>query len=87
MITSFLTLFLLFSQQWKTQRLLYLKKLDGYPVIRNVEVAEEEETDEVLQMDEIDRMANYLLILISHGIEINLLCRKLQINSIIKYNS
>ena len=40
------------------QRLLYLKKLDGYPVIRNVEVAEEEETDEVLQMDEIDRMAN-----------------------------
>ena len=32
--------------------------MDGYPVIRNVEVAEEEETDEVLQMDEIDRMAN-----------------------------
>ena len=26
-----------------TKRLLYLKKLDGYPVIRNVEVAEEEE--------------------------------------------
>ena len=48
----------LLSQNCILQRLLYLKKLDGYPVIRNVEVAEEEETDEVLQMEEIDRMAN-----------------------------
>ena len=46
------------TNSFSFQRLLYLKKLDGYPVIRNVEVAEEEETDEVLQMDEIDRMAN-----------------------------
>ena len=41
-----------------TKRLLYLKKLDGFPVIRNVEVAEEEEVNEVLEMEEIDRMAN-----------------------------
>lgn len=31
-----------------TKRLLYLKKLDGFPVIRNVEVAEEEEVIYVL---------------------------------------
>ena len=38
-----------------TKRLLYLKKLDGYPVIRNVEVAEEEEV-------KIQRLCNQLLI-------------------------
>ena len=38
--------------------MLYLKKLDGYPVRRNVEVAEEEQTDEVLLRDEIEKMAN-----------------------------
>jgi hypothetical protein len=36
-----------------------LKKLDGYPVIRNVEVEEEDDVDDkVLLMDEIERMAN-----------------------------
>ena len=43
-----------------TKRLLYLKKLDGYPVIRNVEVAEEEEVKtQVLA----SRLTNQLLIL------------------------
>ena len=51
------SLFFIFSSIF--QRLLYLKKLDGYPVIRNVEVAEEDDDDEkVLLMDEIERMAN-----------------------------
>ncbi len=37
--------------------MLYLKKLDGYPVIRNVEAAEEE-TDEAMTMEELERMAS-----------------------------
>ena len=43
-----------------TKRLLYLKKLDGYPVIRNVEVAEEEEVK--IQVLASTNLCNQLLI-------------------------
>lgn len=38
-------------------RLLYLKKLDGYPVIREVEEEETEELSGTMDLHEIDRMA------------------------------
>ena len=37
--------------------MLYLKKLDGFPVIRKVEAAEEE-TNEAMTMEELERMAD-----------------------------
>eukprot|EP00095_Tigriopus_kingsejongensis_P007799 snap_masked-scaffold370_size193435-processed-gene-0.22 protein:Tk07799 transcript:snap_masked-scaffold370_size193435-processed-gene-0.22-mRNA-1 annotation:"dynein light chain axonemal" len=39
------------------KRLLYLKKLDGYPVIREVEEEETEELSGTMDLQEIDRMA------------------------------
>ena len=39
------------------KRLLFLKKLDGYPVIREVDNDDEEEVSSVLDMAEIDRLA------------------------------
>lgn len=41
------------------KRLLILKKLDGYPVIREVDNDDEEEVSSVLDMAEIDRLARY----------------------------
>ncbi len=49
------------------RRLIYLKKLDGYPVIRDLGVEEEEEVDSVLDMEEIDRLARYSLLLGPHA--------------------
>eukprot|EP00093_Oithona_nana_P008456 08456.XXX_500179_499591_1 [CDS] Oithona nana genome sequencing. len=39
------------------KRLLFLKKLDGYPVIRELDNDEEEEVSSILDMNEIDRLA------------------------------
>lgn len=39
------------------KRLLYLRKLDGFPVIREVEEEETEEVSGTLDLQEIDRMA------------------------------
>jgi len=39
------------------KRLLILKKLDGYPVIRELDNDEEEEVSSILDMNEIDRLA------------------------------
>jgi dynein light chain 1 len=39
------------------KRLLYLKKLDGFPVIREVEGDDEEEVSSTLDMNEIDLLA------------------------------
>lgn len=39
------------------KRLLILKKLDGFPVIREVDKDDEEEVSSILDMNEIDRLA------------------------------
>ena len=39
------------------KRLLFLRKLDGFPVIREVEEQEKEEQSGTLDLQEIDRMA------------------------------
>ena len=38
----------------------FLKKLDGYPVIRELDNDEEEEVSSILDMNEIDRLAKYM---------------------------
>ena len=39
------------------KRLLFLKKLDGYPVIRDMDNDEDEEVNSLLDMEEIEKMA------------------------------
>ena len=41
------------------RRLLYLKKLDGYPVIREAENNDDEEVSSTMDIEEIDRLARY----------------------------
>ena len=43
------------------RRLLHLKKLDGYPVIREQESNEAEVECEFMDIEEIDRLARYLV--------------------------
>ena len=43
------------------RRLLYLKKLDGYPVIREQENNDEEEVCQYMDIEEIDRLARYII--------------------------
>jgi dynein light chain 1 len=43
-----------------TRRLMYLKKLDGFPVIRGSDANDDEEVSSTLDIDEIDRMAKYI---------------------------
>ena len=43
------------------KRLLFLKKLDGYPVIRDMDNDEDEEVNSLLDMEEIEKMAKYVL--------------------------
>lgn len=55
------TIELFFSGKYTDEvvkRLLYLKKLDGFPVIREVEEEEAEEVSGTMDLQEIDRMAN-----------------------------
>ena len=40
-----------------TKRLLYLKKLDGYPVIRTTDNEDDEDVKSTLDADEIENMA------------------------------
>ena len=42
------------------RRLLYLKKLDGFPVIREAENNDDEEVSSTMDIEEIDRLARYL---------------------------
>ena len=42
------------------RRLLYLKKLDGYPVIREAENNDDEEVSSTMDIEEIDRLARYV---------------------------
>ena len=46
------------------KRLLILKKLDGFPVIREVDNDDAEEVSSTLDMEEIDRLAKYIYFLI-----------------------
>ena len=39
------------------KRLLFLKKLDGYPVIRELDNDDEEEVSSLLDMNEIEKLA------------------------------
>ena len=64
------------------RRLLVLKKLDGYPVIREVMEEEKEEEMTTLDMKEIQNMAekldevNFLLkVLMSHAVPVSFLIR------------
>ena len=43
------------------KRLLCLKKLDGYPVIRELDNDEDEEVSSLLDMNEIEKLAKYVL--------------------------
>ena len=64
------------------RRLLVVKKLDGYPVIREVMEEEKEEEMTTLDMKEIQNMAekldevNFLLkVLMSHAVPVSFLIR------------
>ena len=43
---------------------MILKKLDGFPVIREVDNDDAEEVSSTLDMEEIDRLAKYIFFLI-----------------------
>ena len=52
----------MFLTHWKNaftymRNCRFLKKLDGYPVIRELDNDEEEEVSSILDMNEIDRLA------------------------------
>ena len=54
------------------KRLLFLKKLDGYPVIRELDNDDEEEVSSLLDMNEIEKLARW------EKIELNMNCKEMK---------
>ena len=49
-----------FYNEQVSRRLQYLKKLDGYPILREQEKTDDEETCQVMDIEEIERIARYV---------------------------